>query len=250
MLNNADETTCGQHIRKDLGFERAQEVSRVHSKHFDNRIIVRVLGGEHLARDFSSSLQDEERLRRDEVADAVIDFGVLDTTISSLAQLKPMHTARSVIAMTSLGRAYVRNCRIRGGSWTSGINLYWWNKNRLDQIPELLVDDIRYTGATSLKRQADLAIWSVMMLRLCFIDDIVEAAFVENDEIGLERGITDRAATAVQDFDLRKLGVWIRRELLPSLAARLNNDRYRSIVGELKRKSEDGFILPGEEINK
>ena len=48
VLNNADETTCGQHIRKDLGFERAQEVSRVHSKHFDNRIIVRVLGGEHL----------------------------------------------------------------------------------------------------------------------------------------------------------------------------------------------------------
>lgn len=244
VLNNPDETTCGQQVRKDLGFQRSQEVSRLHSEHFDSGRIVRVIGREELARDVSSSLRDEEQLRRDEVADAVIDFGVLDTTISSLAQLKPMHTVRSVVAMTSLGRAYVRNCRTKGGSWTSGIHLYWWNKNRLDQIPELTIDDIRYTGAASLARQAELAVWSVMMLRLSFIDDIVELAHLENDEIGLEKGIADRAATAVHDFDPKKLGWWIRRELLPALTSRLDNARYRSIVSELRRNAADSFTSP------
>lgn len=242
ILNSADDTTCGQHVRKDLSFGRAKEVSIIHSSYYDVDRIVRIVGGENFAKDVSFRLQDELILRQDDVADAVIDFGVLDTTISSLAQLKPMHTARSVIALTSLGRAYVRNCRARGGSWTSGINLYWWNVSRLDQIPFLPADDIRYAGAVSPARQTQFAIWSVMMLRLSFIEDIVEAANLEKDELGLEVGIVDRAASGVQDFDAKKLGFWIRRELLPALKTRLSYERYRSIMVDLKNNSADSFL--------
>lgn len=237
VLNLADATTCGQHVRKDLGLARSQEVASIHSSVFDNDKIVRIDTKEEVAADTSSADKDTEILRKDRVADAVMDYGFLDSKIGSLAQLKSIESIRSDVAMTSLGRAYVKNCVSNGGKWTSGIHLYWWTKKRIAHIPDLEVSDLRYSQSTQLHRQAELAKWSVMMLRLSLLDDIVGYANQQDDVIGKEIGIADRAAESVQIFNLGKLSRWIKTELLPALNSRLDNARYYSLADELKNQS-------------
>lgn len=234
ILNNADNTTCGQHLRKDLGIHRAIEVALVHSRSFKNDIIVEIKNPDQATDDISNSDRDEDILRQDSVADAVMDYGFLDSKIGSLAQLKSIKTARSDIAISSLGRAYIRNCARNGGKWTSGIHLYWWTKNRISEIPELEVRDIRYAESINIYRQAELAGWSVMMLKLSLLDDILSYAAMQNDEIGSEFGIVKRAAYAVQVFNLKKLSSWIKKELVPTLDKKLTQSRYIEIAKALK----------------
>jgi hypothetical protein len=237
VLNLADETTCGQHLRKDLGLARAQEVATIHTQVYDDGKIVRIYSKEEVGGDASSSFMDTEILRRDRVADAVMDYGFINAKIASLSQLKSIESARSDVAMTSLGRAYVKNCISNEGKWTSGIHLYWWTKKRVAYVPELRVDDLRYSESIQLHRQSELAKWSVMMLKLSLLDDIVGYAYQQNDELGQERGIADRAAEAVQIFNLRKLSAWISKELLPALDARLNHTRYYKLADDLHKES-------------
>ncbi|WP_149574805.1 hypothetical protein [Xanthobacter oligotrophicus] len=236
VLNIADETTCGQHIRKDLGLARAQEVAAVHAKVYDEDKIVRITDNCEIGGDVSASGKDIKILRGDAVAGAVLDYGFLNSKIASFAQLKSMATIRSDVAMASLGRAYVKNCVSRGGKWTSGIHIYWWTKKRIAHIPELMVRDLRYSESIQISRQAELAVWSVMMLRLSLLDDIVGYARQQNDEVGDEGGITNRAANEVQVFNLRKLSKWILKELLPALDSRLDDKRYNELASELRRE--------------
>lgn len=235
ILNLPDETTCGLHIRKDLGLSRAQDVSLVHSRVYADDKIVRLSNKEEVESDFSLSKKDTNILRKDVVGDAVVDYGFLDSKIESLAQLKAIKTTRSDIAMTSLGRAYVKNCINNSGKWTSGLHLYWWTMKRLADVPEIQVDDIRYTGSIQLSRQTELAAWSVMMFKISLIDDIVEYAGQQNDEVGREKGIANNAALAVQSFNVRKLSKWIRKELVPALEARLDYRRYSDLSRELHK---------------
>lgn len=235
VLNLSDETTCGLHIRKDLGLARAQQVAAVHARTFDSDKIVRLTNKEEVEADFSGSERDLALLRTDSVGDVVVDYGSLDSRIESLAQLKMLKTARSDLAMASLGRAYVRNCVRQGGHWTSGIHLFWWTKRRLAVIPDLQVGDIRYDGSIQLSRHVELAVWSVMMFRLSFIDDIVQYARQDDDDIGGVGDVLNGAATAVQNFSVAKLSRWIGRELIPALEARLNYQRYSTLSRELHR---------------
>lgn len=241
VLNLADETTCGQQVRKDLTHERAKQVSGVHSTVFDDDKIVRISTRDEVSKDFSSLYKDAELLREDRVADAVMDYGSI-TKIGSLAQLKSLETARSDLAMTSLGRAYVRNCAANGGGWTSGLHLYWWTKKRISYIPEVGVRDLRYSGLIQLHRQTELAKWSIMMFKLTLLDDIVSYAFAQEDELGCERGIVNRAAEEVQSFNSIKLRVWIHRKLLPSLDARLGRERYEALADELRNSADPADV--------
>jgi hypothetical protein len=239
VLNLSDETTCGQHIRKDLGLRRAQEVAAYHSNHYENEKIVRITSGVEVSSDSSASSRDVNIIRNDIVGESVVDYGHLDSKIESLAQLRMIQSPRADIALTSLGRAYVRNCVRNGGRWTSGIHLFWWTKRRLTEIPQLQVDDIRYSGHIQLSRQTDLAAWSVMMFRLSLLDDIVSYAGAQNDDLGREDGIANSAANAVTNFNVRKLSAWIKRELLPALEARLSFERYSMLSRELHQEEAD-----------
>jgi hypothetical protein len=154
VLNFADGTTCGLHISKDLSLHRANEVALVHSKAFAKGKIVRLLDNVELDSDSSDSDKDLFFLQGDAVGTAVSNYGNLNAKIESLSQLEVMRTARSDIAMTSLGRAYVNNCFNKDGSWTSGIHLYWWTKSRLADVPSVAVDDLRSVGSSQLARQS------------------------------------------------------------------------------------------------
>jgi hypothetical protein len=239
VLNLSDETTCGLHIRKDLGLARAQQVAARHKERYEDDKIVRIESNKVVKSDFSSAEKDSNILRSDQVGEAAYDYGFLGSKIESLAQLKSIPSARSDIAMSSLGRAYVRNCVRNGGRWTSGIHLYWWTKRRLAKIPTVEVADLRYSGSIQLSRQTDLAIWSVMMLRLSFVEDIINYAGEQNDAIGKVKGITNRAAIAVPIFNISKLSRWIKAELLPVLEARLDDERYSEISRDLHKDVAD-----------
>jgi hypothetical protein len=202
---------------------------------YDSARIVRLTNKEEFQTDFSGSERDADFLRTDSVGEAVLDYGSLDSRIESLAQLRALKTARSDLAMTSLGRAYVSNCVRQGGRWTSGLHLYWWTKKQITFVPELSARDIRYSGSIQLSRQIELTSWSVMMFRLSLLDDIIEYAKQQGDEIGLEAGVSSKAALAVQEFSTDKLSKWLIKELIPALDARLDQNRYSSLARELHR---------------
>jgi hypothetical protein len=237
ILNFSDGTTCGMQIRKDLSLVRASKVATVHSKVFVESKIVRWMDNAEVDADSSDSERDLDTLRRDAVGNAVSDYGHLDSKIESLSQLWAIKTARSDVALTSLARAYVNNCVNQGGRWTSGIHLYWWIKTRLVNVPDVAVDDLRFVGSTQLARQTELTSWSIMMFRLSFVDDIVEYAGKENDEIGRAKGLLNEAAMAVTTFNVRKLRDWIQKEAIPLLDSRLNRNRYSKLARELHKES-------------
>jgi hypothetical protein len=237
ILNAAEATTCGLHVRKDLPLQRAMQVSSAHAARYSDAVIVNIYGGKETERETSSDSKDLDSLRSDPVGDIVADYGTLDSTIESLAQLKTLSGARAEVAMTSLARGYVNNCVSRDGSWTSGLHLYWWTKKRLAEIPEISVKDIRTTGGIQLSRQVDLTAWSVVMLRLTFIDDVVQHAAAENEPVGQVKGLLQQAAASVPTFNLRNLTRWMRAEALPSLDKMLPWERYVELSRQLHKQS-------------
>lgn len=233
ILNAADGTTCGLHLRKDLTVLRAKEVSEVHKKHYSTEYVSRIADGNYHGSDISHSDKDINHLRKDPVADVVTDYGELGSTIESLAQLKAMPGARAELAMLSLGRGYVNNCISRNGKWTSGLHLYWWSRRRLTEIPEIKVENLRSVGATQLSRQSALTAWSLIMLRLTFIDDMTTYANQQNDPLGKVTSLTEQAALALDTFNLRALSSWLKLEAAPQLDARLSIARYAELANEL-----------------
>jgi len=95
----------------------------------------------------------------------------------------------------------------------------------------------RATGGIPLSRQATLTAWSIVMLRLTFIDDVVEYAAAENDAVGELKGLLQKAAIAVQTFNLQRLSGWMRREALPILDRQLPYERYRELSRQLHKDS-------------
>jgi len=238
ILNMADSTTCGLHRRKDLPLAHAQKVSSFHSKKYSSDFIIRIVDESKSERDVSSKNDDLCSLRKDPVADAALDFGELDSKIESLAQLKALPGARAEVAMLSLARGYISNCVQHNGKWTSGLHLYWWTKNRLADIPDVQVTDIRTVGATNLSRQQTLIAWSVVMLRLTLIDDVIEYASAEGDPVGKGKGLLDNAAENNQTFNLRALSKWLKKEAMPFLDTNLPYERYMEISRKAHRESE------------
>lgn len=238
ILNASDRTTCGLHLRKDLTVTRAQEVAEIHKKYYTSEYVARIVDAACHATDVSDSDKDKDHLRKDSVADAVVDYGELGSTIESLAQLKAIDGARAELAMLTLGRAYVANCISRNGKWTSGLHLYWWSTRRLTVIPEIKVEDLRSVGATSLARQSDLTSWSLVMLRLTLIEDITHYAGRQNDPLGKVYSLTEQAALALDSFSLRALKKWLKTEAEPQLDANLSRDRYAALATNLHSERE------------
>lgn len=245
ILNAADGTTCGLHLRKDLTVVRAQAVSEIHKKHYSVEFVSRITDCKHHENDVSDNEKDLTHLRKDPVADVVTDYGELGSTIESLAQLKAMPGARAELAMLSLGRGYINNCISRNGKWTSGLHLYWWSRRRLTEIPEIEVENLRSVGATQLSRQSDLTAWSLIMLRLTFIDDMTTYANQQNDPLGKVQSLTEQAALALDTFNLRALSKWLKSEATPQLDARLSVARYTELANELRAEREDAAAQSG-----
>ena len=238
ILNAADGTTCGLHLRKDISVNRAEEVSNVHQKYFTSECVTRIVDAGCYESDVSDSDKDKSHLRKDSVADAALDYGELGSTIESLAQLKALSGARAELAMLSLGRAYVSNCISRNGTWTSGLHMYWWSRSRLTDIPEIKVEDLRSVGATNLSRQSDLTAWSLVMLRVTFIEDITTYAAQQNDPLGKVDSLTEQAALSMDTFNLRNLKKWLKNEAVPQLDARLSQTRYAELATKLHKDRE------------
>ncbi|MFA7242355.1 MAG: hypothetical protein WC091_19760 [Sulfuricellaceae bacterium] len=238
ILNVADGTSCGLHLRKDLSVSRAKEVSEIHKKHYNSDCVVRLLDGVCYEADISNNEKDKNHLRTDTVAEVVVDYGEIGSTIESLAQLRAMPGARAELAMLSLGRGYIANCVSRNGKWTSGLHLYWWSRRRLAEIPEIKVEDLRSVGATQLSRQSDLTSWSLVMLRLTFIDDIAGYASQQNDPLGKVHSLTEQAALALDSFNLRTLSKWLKTEAAPQLDARLSHARYADLANKFHTERE------------
>lgn len=239
ILNAADSTTCGLHLRKDLSVNRAREVSVVHQQHYTSDCITRVVDACCYESDVSDSDKDKNHLRKDTVADAALDYGELGSTIESLAQLKALSGARAELAMLSLGRAYVANCISKKGKWTSGLHMYWWSRSRLTDIPEIKVEDLRSVGATSLSRQSDLTAWSLVMLRVTFIEDITTYAGQQSDPLGKVGSLTEQAALSMDTFNLRNLKEWLKNKAGPQLDARLSQARYAELATKLHKDREN-----------
>lgn len=234
ILNMPDRTTCGLHLRKDLTLGRAEETAKVHEKHYAGDVVSRIAENKAYDSDVSSEPDDLSLLKEDAVADAVTDYGEIGSTIESLAQLKVMPGARAELAMLSLGRSYVNNCVARnGGTWKSGLHLYWWSRRRLTDIPEIRLADLRNAGATPLARQSELSAWSLIMLRLTFIEDMTIYAERQGDPFGKVSSLTEQAALALDSFNLRKLIKWLKAVAGPQLDKQLPRDRYYTLAKEL-----------------
>ena len=221
------------HLRKDLTLQRAKEVSEVHKRRYALEFVVRIIDERSYEDDVSDDDKDISLLRRDSIGEAVSDFGILGSTIESLAQLKAMSGARAELAMLSLGRGYVNNCVSSRGKWTSGLHLYWWSRKRLTEIPEIRVEDLRSVGATQLSRQTLLTSWSLVMLRLTFIDDIISYAAQQDDPLGKVESLTEQAAIALDTFNLRNLSRWLKSAAIPQLDSFLSRSRYAELANEL-----------------
>ncbi|MDZ7753164.1 MAG: hypothetical protein U5S82_16260 [Gammaproteobacteria bacterium] len=245
ILNVADGTTCGLHLRKDLSVNRAKEISIVHHEHYTSECVSRIVDAECCEPDVSDSDKDKIHLRKDAVAGAALDYGELGSTIESLAELKALPGARAELAMLSLGRAYVSNCMSRNGKWTSGLHMYWWSRGRLADMPEIKVEDLRSVGATNLARQSDLTAWSLVMLRVTFIEDITTYAGQQNDPLGKVDSLTEQAALSMDTFNLRNLKKWLTNEAAPQLDARLSHDRYVELATKLHKDRENGEAQQG-----
>jgi hypothetical protein len=237
ILNIPDGTTCGLHLRKDLPLDHVFKVSSLHATKYPRDIVIRIISETEDERDVSTNDKDISSLRQDMIADVVLDFCLLDSKIESLAQLKALSGARAEVAMLSLARGYINNCCMqRNGKWTSGLHLYWWTKTRLVNIPDVQIQDIRTVGVTQLARQQTLIKWSVVMLRLTLIDDVVEYAATQNDPIGKAKGLLDKAAESRQTFNLRALSQWLKTEAVPFLDSKLTYERYTELSQELHKE--------------
>lgn len=233
ILNVSTATTCQYHKRKDLALHRVRQVSAIHQQTFNREGIVRLIDGMPVNGEVSDRAEDVSLLRQDDIAELVSDYGTLGSTIESLAQLKRIPGARAELALLSLGRGYVQNCINRNGKWTSGLHLYWWTKSRLHEEPEINIADILSTYGLELERQVTLTSWSVIMLRLTFIDDIITYAHRDKEQLGTVTGLLDQAAEAVTTFNIRRLLQWIKKKAVPALDRQLDRQRYIELSNQL-----------------
>jgi hypothetical protein len=232
VLRQADSTTCPRLMRKDLAIDQAETENKSHKRRFpaDKVQLVRPNG---LVPADSIATPDTAMLRQDRIGEVAADYGELGSKIESLARLKEMRGGRPELAMLSLGRGYVRRCVQRGGRWTSGLHLLWWTKARLARVPELRIGDFRLQTAVSLDRQAQLAQWSLMMLRLNFISDLARHA--KDDQLETLSSLVEDAARATEIPSVRRLVTWIRSTGAKKLHRALSDKRYSELSKKLHK---------------
>jgi hypothetical protein len=238
VLNLPSELTCGRHFRKDLSLASAHREQQAHAQRFSVNGIFLLSRDRRPAtsEEASGAEEDVAALRSDPIGSEVADYGVQGTKIVSLARLSSLPGARAEIALTSLGRVYVRRCVSRQGAWTSGLHLFWWVRTRLLDEPQIEVGDLRYASPVGLKRQVDLARWSVVILRLTFLSDVgahAHAAEGKRHRIHSLSGLAERAAEETGELSLSKLMRWLRREGIKRVERALPQAEYDRLAEAL-----------------
>ena len=227
VLRRADETTCGRHLRKDLGRDSRDLAQQHHAKAYSADYVQFVRTLEPAGNGAAAIETNTELLEKDPVGEAATDYGFLGSKIASLAQLRALPGIRAELAMLSLGRSYVRRCVLLGGAWTSGLHLFWWTRRRIGVRPNVDVTDFRLQTAASIERQAELAAWSIVMLRLNFLSDVGLSA-PANEPVSQVADIVERAAEATEIPDLDSLMRWIRTDGDSRLETALPYESYNA----------------------
>ncbi|MBI5610579.1 MAG: hypothetical protein HY902_17015 [Deltaproteobacteria bacterium] len=221
VLNWAAHTTCGLLMRKDLSLGSAAAIQQQMTARYDTACPQSIYAPKRPPNGLVDS--DVSQLVKDEVAAEVVDYGIEQSSIETLARLSKMPGIRAEVGLLSLGRAYIRNCAQRDRRWLSGLHLYRWTKRRLGELPTVVPQDVWSSCSTSGARQAELAQWSVLTLRIALIDDMREHATTADSDREAGRGLAnlssllDMAAMAVGKADPKRLGKWMVRELSPML---------------------------------
>lgn len=231
VLRRADETTCAMQLRKDLSRESREAARATHSHRYLD--VVQFIDSHESAEETS----DSHLLEDDPVGDVATSYGLLDSKIASLYQLRQIPGVRAELALLGLGRGYVRTCFRRGGPWTSGLHLFWWTRRRLERHPQIHISDFHTQTAASLQRQFELAAWSVLMLRLHFMSDVAAAA-PDTDEMFELANLVEFAAEACETPNLEALLAWIHAEGEPLLLRRFPEQRYEALRGDLHKDKE------------
>lgn len=234
LLLAAEHTTCGLQTRKDLVYSDAIGEQRDHQDRFSTGRVSTLPSGGVVNGEVSDDRRDFERVAQETVGEIVIAYGQLGSTIESLARLRQVSDSRAELAMLTLSRGYVRNCVERGGSWTAGVHLFWWTRERLERKVELGYRDLRHPSSP-LDRQMQIAEWSLVMLRLFFISDIGHHA--ENHPLAELRDLPDEAALDVDALDPEQLIRWIRRKVIPRIDELFPPEEYTQLARELHRET-------------
>lgn len=228
VLRRADETTCARQLRKDLSRQSRETAHAAHGKRYLD--VVQFIDSHESVEETS----DTHLLEEDPVGDVVTSYGLLESKIGSLYQLRQIPGVRAELAMLSLGRGYVRRCFLRGGPWTSGLHLFWWTRQRLGRPPKIVISDFRTQTAASLDRQFELAAWSVVMLRLHFMSDVTAAA-PNTDDVSALADLVELAAEACQRPNLEELLAWIHARGEPLLLKSFPELRYATLRKDLSK---------------
>ncbi|MFS8067456.1 MAG: hypothetical protein ACMG6S_13930 [Byssovorax sp.] len=231
VLRRADETTCARQLRKDLSRESREAAHAAHGRRYLD--LVQFIDSHESAEETS----DPHLLEEDPVGDVATSYGLLDSKIASLYQLRQIPGVRAELAMLGLGRGYVRWCFRRDGSWTSGLHLFWWTRRRLGRCPKVHISDFRTQTAASLERQFELAAWSVVMLRLHFMSDVAAAA-PDTDDVSALANLVELAAEACATPNLEELLAWIHAEGEPLLLKSFPEQRYEALRRDLHKGKE------------
>lgn len=227
VLRDSSATTCGRHFRKDLPLASAENYARRHREIYASDAVIQDVARRDAAENPRQITDDTKLLRTDEVGDLVADYGKYDGKIATLSELKRGGSSRKEFACLNLGRSYVYRCKVRGGAWTSGLNILWWVKKRLPDEPTFVASDFRYSAAGNLARQEELAIWSLLVARLLMISDVARNS---GGELARLENLPQRAADASDNLSPRKLLRWIKAEAMATIDRELPESRYREIM--------------------
>lgn len=238
ILRRADETTCGRHFRKDLPFVAADGFNQRHRQHFRDNAVYQIRTQRNVMKDPVYVETDRSQLAEDSTGEVVTEYGFQGTKISSLASLRKLIDARADLAYFSLSRSYVRRCMAKGGKWTSGLHLLWWTKERLKWKPDLSMQDFRLQTNASMARQNELAVWSLLMLRIMFIADVGEHAKSTKSDVRVLANLAEEAAEAAST-DLSKLWRWIQTRARPQLEDVLPEKKYRKLLAQIESSGDE-----------
>lgn len=234
ILRDASSTTCSRHFRKDLPFRTAESFSRRHQEFCPTKDQILDLSSRTPTNDPIKISTELKFLKSDSVGELVSDYGFNDTKIATLSTLRSESVSpRAEFGCLNLSRTYVHRCTLRGGSWTSGLNILWWIKKRLSSLPTYALTDFRYSTTKSLERQQELATWSLLMSRLLVISDIATHSGGALDSLIT---LPQEAALASENLTIRKLNKWIKDEGLKKINSAMPENHYRDLMREILDK--------------
>lgn len=231
ILRDSSATTCGRHFRKDLPFLTAESFARRHQDRYPNKDrILDLVSGQPT--DSPNQVTDEVKyIKTDSVGELISDYGFTDKKIATLSALRNANiSSRMEFGCLNLSRTYVHRCKLRGGNWTSGLNILWWIKKRLFESPMYVASDFRYTTAKNLQRQEELASWSLLMARLLVISDI---AIHSNGMLDSLVKLPQEAAVASENLTTRKLIKWMKDQGFRKINDAMPENRYRDLMKDI-----------------